>query len=95
MTWCPDKRAVNSRLGLTTQTGVDDTLAGPDDGVLSGNAELTSLALTAWLTPQPAVAAWPSVPSGRPRPSGISLVLGQLAERPVTVTMAVGASGWS
>ena len=47
MTWCPDKRAVNSRLGLTTQTGLDDTLAGPDDGVLSGNAELTSLALTA------------------------------------------------
>jgi hypothetical protein len=53
MTWCPDKRAVNNRPGLTTQTGLENTLAGADGGVLSANAELASLTLTHGPTPQP------------------------------------------
>jgi hypothetical protein len=40
-------------------------------------AELTWLVLTLWADAAAlAVAAWPSAPSGQPRPSGISLVLG-------------------
>ena len=36
------------RLGLATRVGLEDTLAGPDGDPVSGNAELTSLALAAW-----------------------------------------------
>jgi len=37
------------RLGLATRIGLEDTLAGPDGDAVSGNAELTSLALAAWI----------------------------------------------
>ncbi len=36
------------RLGLATRIGLEDTLAGPAVGAVSGNAELISLALAAW-----------------------------------------------
>jgi len=36
------------RLGLATRIGLEDTLTGPDGDAVSGNAELTSLALAAW-----------------------------------------------
>jgi uncharacterized protein (DUF849 family) len=36
------------RLGLATRIGLEDAVAGPDGGAVSGNAELTSLALAAW-----------------------------------------------
>ena len=36
------------RLGLATRIGLEDTVAGPDGDAVSGNAELTSLALAAW-----------------------------------------------
>lgn len=36
------------RLGLATRIGLEDTLEGPDGDDVSGNAELTWLALAAW-----------------------------------------------
>jgi uncharacterized protein (DUF849 family) len=36
------------RLGLATRVGLEDTLASPGGGRVSGNAELISLALAAW-----------------------------------------------
>jgi uncharacterized protein (DUF849 family) len=36
------------RLGLATRIGLEDTLTGPDEALVSGNAELISLALAAW-----------------------------------------------
>ena len=35
-------------LGLATRIGLEDTLTGPDGALISGNAELISLALAAW-----------------------------------------------
>jgi uncharacterized protein (DUF849 family) len=41
------------RLGLPTRIGLEDTTAGPDGQPVSGNAELTRLALAAWTAAQP------------------------------------------
>jgi uncharacterized protein (DUF849 family) len=41
------------RLGLPTRIGLEDTTVGPDGQPVSGNAELTRLALAAWTAARP------------------------------------------
>jgi uncharacterized protein (DUF849 family) len=41
------------RLGLPTRIGLEDTVTGPEGQPVSGNAELTRLALAAWIAARP------------------------------------------